>query len=95
MCRLQINGRVFVAGQIPLVSGSMQLLTNGTSAQCRLALQHADRVLHAMCAGCSLRDVLLSICYVMHEDVIPVARRQWEKYLYKEEASIRVPQQFL
>jgi diphthine-ammonia ligase len=88
MCQLQINGRVFVAGQIPLVPGTMQLLTDGASAQCRLALQHADQVLQAMCAGCSLRDVLLSICYVTHADVIPVARRQWEKYLYKEEVCV-------
>ncbi|KAK7104737.1 uncharacterized protein [Littorina saxatilis] len=73
-----LAGQVFIAGQIPLVPGTMQLVSGSVATQCRLSLKHTLSVLQAMCPGRCLRDVLLCVCYVTHPDVIPVARGQWE-----------------
>ncbi|XP_076442898.1 uncharacterized protein LOC143281556 [Babylonia areolata] len=80
----EVDRRVFVAGQIPLVPGTMRLVTGDPAVQCCLSLRHTVSVLRAMCPrGRSLRDVLLCVCYVTHPDVIHTARQQWQ-YLFSE-----------
>ena len=78
---------MFIAGQIPLVPGTMQLVSGGAAIQSRLSLRHVCSVLEAMCPGRGLRDVLLCVCYVTHPDVIPQARKQWEELGSEEQVS--------
>ena len=62
------ENKVFVAGQIPLVPGSMAIIEGGIRVQAVLSLRHVDRILKAMTSpsgnmlhiGC----VRLAICYV-------------------------------
>ena len=78
---------MFVAGQIPLVPGTMRLVPGGAAIQSRLSLRHVCSVLKAMCPGRGLRDVLLCICYVTHPHIIPHARQQWEELHCAEQVS--------
>ncbi|KAL8590081.1 hypothetical protein ACOMHN_034312 [Nucella lapillus] len=84
-----VNGQVFVAGQLPLVPGTMQLVSGGgVDGQCCLSLRHTGSVLKAMCPGRRLQDVLLCVCYVTHPSVIETARRQWEDSCTEEESDV-------
>lgn len=47
-----------VAGQIPLVPGSMLLVEGNELVQCRLALRHVQRILNAMDSKIQIRDVV-------------------------------------
>ena len=85
----QVGGRVFVAGQIPLVPGTMQLVSGGAGAESRLSLRHVRCVLEAACPGRGLHDVLLCLCYLTHPDLIPPARRQWEEGYSAEQEQVR------
>ncbi|KAK7502798.1 hypothetical protein BaRGS_00006048 [Batillaria attramentaria] len=72
-----VDGRVYVAGQIPLVPGSMTLVSGDIIVQSRLALQHVASVLGALCPGVAVPDALLAICYTVHPQFVTAARQQW------------------
>lgn len=74
----QVDGKVYVAGQIPLVPGSMTLVTGGIRMQSCLSLQHVSSILDAMCPGTTVLNVLLAVCYVVHHDFIAAAKQQWQ-----------------
>ncbi|GLH09585.1 Uncharacterized protein GBIM_14654 [Gryllus bimaculatus] len=76
---VRVGDIMYVAGQIPLVPGTMQLVSGGARKQCRLALRHVGRIVRAVDANTQLRDVVQGICYVTHPSYIPEARREWEK----------------
>ena len=59
----------------------MKIASYNILVQCYLALQHADRVIRAMCDDQCVKDVLLCVCYVAHPDIIPLAKETWKKYL--------------
>ncbi|XP_025106091.1 diphthine--ammonia ligase-like isoform X2 [Pomacea canaliculata] len=73
-----VDGKVYVAGQIPLVAGSMTLATGGIRMQSCLSLQHVSSILDAMCPGTTVLNVLLAVCYVVHHDFIAAAKQQWQ-----------------
>lgn len=49
---------IYVAGQIALVPGTMQLVDGGVRKQCQLALRHVGRIIKAMDPNTQLRDVV-------------------------------------
>jgi enamine deaminase RidA (YjgF/YER057c/UK114 family) len=59
----QVGDIIYVAGQIALVPGSMQMLEGGISQECRLALRHISRIISAMDQSTLLRDVVQVIDY--------------------------------
>ncbi|PSN32554.1 hypothetical protein C0J52_21699 [Blattella germanica] len=76
---VRVGDIIYVAGQIALVPGTMQLVEGGVRKQCRLALRHVGRIVKAMDPNTQLRDVVQGICYVTHPSYIPEACREWEK----------------
>jgi diphthine-ammonia ligase len=55
---------IYVAGQIALVPGTMQLVEGGVRKQCRLALRHVGRIVKAMDTNTQLRDVV-QVCLIV------------------------------
>ncbi|XP_013406598.1 diphthine--ammonia ligase [Lingula anatina] len=78
---VKLGNDVYVAGQIPLVPATMQVIDGGILPQCRLTLRHVERVLMAMGEGLQLCNVRMAVCYVFDERCIPVAKREWNKAL--------------
>nr|CAD7260850.1 unnamed protein product [Timema shepardi] len=76
---IRIGDIIYVAGQIALVPGTMQMIEGGVKKQCRLTLKHIGRIVKAMDPNTQLRDVVQGICYVTHPSYIPEARHEWEK----------------
>lgn len=76
---VRVNDIIYIAGMIPLIPGSMQLLDAGILQQCKLALRHVHRVIKAMDPNTHIRDVVMGFCFVTNKLHIDVARREWEK----------------
>lgn len=60
---------IYVAGQIALVPGTMQLVDGGVRKQCQLALRHVGRIVKAMDPNTQLRDVV-QVCLSLKCSVI-------------------------
>lgn len=73
----QIGEIIYVAGQIPLVPGSMELLNKPIFHQCRLTLRHVSRILKAADSGFSLSKVLLGHCFVTAEEIAVDIHEMW------------------
>lgn len=76
---VRVGDVILVAGQIPLVPGSMTILDSNVKQQCQLTLRHIDRLLKAMDDNAQLRDIVQAICFVTSSSYIPNAREEWEK----------------
>ncbi|XP_018322343.1 diphthine--ammonia ligase [Agrilus planipennis] len=76
---VRIGDVTYVAGQIGLVPGSMQLVKGGLKAQCKLSLRHVHRILRAVDASLTLRDVVQGVCYVTDLKHVETARSFWEE----------------
>ncbi|OAD60574.1 ATP-binding domain-containing protein 4 [Eufriesea mexicana] len=76
---VRVGDIISVAGQIPLVPGSMTILDLNIKRQCRLTLRHIDRIVKAMDSNTQLRDIVQGICFLTHTSYIPDARKEWEK----------------
>ncbi|XP_046749065.1 diphthine--ammonia ligase [Diprion similis] len=76
---IRVGDIISVAGQIPLVPGSMTMLDLNIKRQCRLTLRHINRIVKAMDANTQLRDIVQGICFSTHPSYIPDARKEWEK----------------
>ena len=84
----KIDGTVFVAGQVPLVPGSMEIIDGGIAEQCWLSLRHVSRILHSIYRGCNLCNVIRCVCYVDHPAMIPVAKIVWDKYICELQVTV-------
>ncbi|KAI8482639.1 diphthine--ammonia ligase [Branchiostoma belcheri] len=73
----QVAQTLFLAGQIPLCPSTMLLVEGGIIPQTRLSLSHVQRVLSAMCAGASLMNSRLVICYVTDISYVQIAKGAW------------------
>jgi len=79
---IKVDGFIYVAGQIGLVPGSMQLLKTGAASQSRLALRHIRRVLKAMTNESSeLTSILHAVCYVTSVDDVAAVTSTWHAAL--------------
>ncbi|XP_065203187.1 uncharacterized protein LOC135833358 [Planococcus citri] len=76
---IKVGDIIYVAGQIALVPGIMQMVDGGIFQECRLALRHVGRIINAIDQNTLLRDVVQVICYVTEAEFIRPARKEWEK----------------
>ncbi|XP_012275518.1 diphthine--ammonia ligase isoform X2 [Orussus abietinus] len=76
---VRVGDIISVAGQIPLVPGSMTILDLNIKRQCRLTLRHINRIVKAMDSNTQLRDIVQGICFLTHPSYISEARKEWEK----------------
>lgn len=65
----QVGDIYYVAGQIPLIPGTMQILNKPILLQCKLVLRHVQRILEAMDANLNFNNVLQVICYVTSPEI--------------------------
>ncbi|KAK5643599.1 hypothetical protein RI129_007444 [Pyrocoelia pectoralis] len=75
---VRVGEFVYVAGQIGLVPGSMQLVKGGVKSQCQLSIRHIGRIINGIDSNTNLRDVVQAICYVTNIQVINNVRKLWE-----------------
>lgn len=76
---IRVGDIIYVAGQIALVPGTLNIVEGGIRQQCRLSLRHVSRIIKAVDPNIQLRDVVQGICYVTHTKYIHAARTEWEK----------------
>lgn len=76
-----VDGRIFVAGQIAMVPGSLNIVQGGITTESRLSLRHVVRVLDAQSPGCNLSHVVSVVCYVTSCQYIDVAKQEWSRAL--------------
>lgn len=55
---VRVQNLIHVAGQIPLVPGSLEMVDGRIKAQCRLTLRHLKRLLMAVDPNFNLRNVV-------------------------------------
>lgn len=55
---IKVGDIIYVAGQIALVPGIMQMVDGGIFQECRLALRHVGRIINAIDHNTLLRDVV-------------------------------------
>lgn len=55
---LQVGDIIYVAGQIALVPGTLNIVEGGIRRQCRLSLRHVSRIIKAVDPNTQLRDVV-------------------------------------
>lgn len=53
-----VSDFIYLAGQIGLVPGNMEMVPGGIKAQSRLVVRHIDRILKAIDPGVNVRDVV-------------------------------------
>lgn len=75
---IRVGEFVYIAGQIGLVPGSMQLVRGGVKSQCQLAIRHVGRIISGIDSNTNLRDVVQAVCYVTNIQVINDVRKLWE-----------------
>lgn len=61
---VQVGDIIYVAGQIALIPGSMQMVDGGISQECRLSLRHVERIINGVDQNTLLRDVVQVIASV-------------------------------
>lgn len=60
---VRVRNLIYLAGQIGLVPGSLEMVEGGIKAQCRLTLRHLKRLLMAVDPNFNLRNVVQVIIY--------------------------------
>ncbi|XP_033734747.1 diphthine--ammonia ligase-like isoform X2 [Pecten maximus] len=76
-----VDGRIFVAGQIAMVPGSLKIIQGGITTESRLSLRHVGRVLDAQSSGCALTDVVNVVCYITSHSYMDIAKQEWTRAL--------------
>ncbi|XP_050540996.1 uncharacterized protein LOC126905392 [Daktulosphaira vitifoliae] len=76
---IKVGDIIYVAGQIALVPGTLNIVEGGILRECRLSLRHVSRIIKAVDSNTQLRDVVQGICYVTNTKYIHAARTEWEK----------------
>lgn len=75
----QAGDKIFLAGIVPLVPSTLNVVDGGISAQCSVAIMHIEKILKAMLASCTLKQCPLVVCYVTSQDYISTALQEWNK----------------
>lgn len=70
---------IYLAGQIGMVPGNLELPQGGVKSQCKLSLRHVERLLNAINSNINLRDVVQGVCYITDLSYISQVRKMWEE----------------
>ncbi|XP_044748172.1 diphthine--ammonia ligase [Coccinella septempunctata] len=76
---VKIGEVIYLAGQIGMIPGNLELVEGGVKCQSRLAMRHVERLLKASDSNLNLRNVVQGICYVTNLCTIPQVRKLWEE----------------
>lgn len=75
---VRVGDIIYVSGQIPLIPGTMRVVTGGIIPQCKLSLRHMHRIARAMSPHGDLRNVVQGTCFLTDVNNVPIARKEWE-----------------
>lgn len=75
---IKMNGMVFTAGQVPLITGTKNLAEGGITEQAHQALKNLHAVLEA--AGCSLHDVVKTTVFLQNMDDFAAMNEVYSQY---------------
>ncbi|XP_077998051.1 uncharacterized protein LOC144451142 [Glandiceps talaboti] len=81
----QIGNAYFLAGQIGMCPANLELIEGGIHPQARLSVRSVGRVLEAMNPKLDISSAMQVVCYVTHQNFIPVAEKEWMYALERTE----------
>lgn len=76
---IEVNGMIFVSGQIPFVPETMTLVSNDVQDQTRQSLENVKAILEA--AGYSLNDVVKATVFIKNMDDFTAINEVYNEYL--------------
>ncbi|GFR57486.1 diphthine--ammonia ligase-like [Elysia marginata] len=88
-----IDGKLYMAGIVPLVPATLQPVEGGITIQSRLALTHVQSVMSAIAPTCQLNCCPIVTCYITRPEYIEVCHQQWD-WALKELRSSAANDQF-
>ncbi|CAG5135738.1 unnamed protein product [Candidula unifasciata] len=78
---VKAGDKIFVAGIVPLVPSTLNVIDGGISAQCAVALTHLETIITTMDKNCTLACCPLVMCYLISQEYISTASQEWSKAL--------------
>ncbi|MCF8392031.1 MAG: RidA family protein [Bacteroidales bacterium] len=79
---VEINGTLYISGQIPLIPGTSQIIEGGITEQTEQVMKNIEAILDA--AGYSFSDVVKSTCLLSDMANFKAMNEVYSKYYTKE-----------
>ena len=76
---IEVNGTLYISGQIPFVPETMTLVSDDVKAQTRQSLENLKAILDE--AGYSFKDVVKATCFIKNMDDFGVINEVYAEYL--------------
>ncbi|CAL1527094.1 unnamed protein product [Lymnaea stagnalis] len=75
------GNKLYLAGIVPLVPATLEVVKGGIEAQCSVALQHVQSVITAVRQDCSLWFCPLAVCFLTKTENVDKAEVEWTRAL--------------
>ena len=76
---IEVNGTLYISGQIPFVPETMTLVSDDVKAQTRQSLENLKAILDE--AGYSFKDVVKASCFIKNMDDFGAINEVYAEYL--------------
>ena len=76
---IEVNGTLYISGQIPFVPETMTLVSDDVKAQTRQSLKNLKAILDE--AGYSFKDVVKATCFIKNMDDFGAINEVYAEYL--------------
>ncbi len=76
---IEVNGTLYISGQIPFVPETMTLVSDDVKAQTRQSLENLKAILDE--AGYSFKDVVKATCFIKNMDDFGAINEVYAEYL--------------
>ena len=76
---IEVNGTLYISGQIPFVPETMTLVSDDVKAQTRQSLENLKAILDE--AGYSFKDVVKATCFIKNMDDFGANNEVYAEYL--------------
>lgn len=76
---IEVNGTLYISGQIPFVPETMTLISDDVKAQTRQSLENLKAILDE--AGYSFKDVVKATCFIKNMDDFGAINEVYAEYL--------------
>ncbi|KAH9489051.1 Diphthine--ammonia ligase [Bulinus truncatus] len=83
--------KLYLAGIIPLVPATLEVIKGGITSQCLVALLHVKNVMLAIKSNCTLWSCPLVMCYLTKHEHVNQAEGEWKRALESSVESIEKP----
>ncbi|MCF2612998.1 MULTISPECIES: RidA family protein [Fusobacterium] len=76
---IEVNGTLYISGQIPFIPETMTLVSDDVKAQTRQSLENLKAILDE--AGYSFKDVVKATCFIKNMDDFGAINEVYAEYL--------------